>query len=135
MPDENGGGSLDGQLVEEREREGQILSRRGPAAVRDADAAVLEVPGRDPGVAERLAEVAGVDQVVGRLPVAAMEHERERERPFAGRNAQVAELERLGSVCNAHVRRGRRRVGEDLRAVSHQATGAFQTRITGSSRS
>ena len=59
-----------------------------------------------PGVAERFAEVAGVDQVVGRLPVAAVQHERERERAVAGRDAEVAELQRLGPVGDPRVRAG-----------------------------
>ena len=86
-----------------------------------------------PASVERVAHVAGVDQVVGRLPVAAVEHDRERRARAAG-ETQVAELERLGAVGEALVRRRRRRVGEDVLAVAaHDAT--FQARITGCSRS
>jgi hypothetical protein len=85
----------EGQLFEMRERSFEVFCGRGPLAARHAEAAVLDVPAGDPGVAERFAEVAGVDQVVGRLPVAAVQDERERERALAWRDAEIAELERL----------------------------------------
>src|SRR4029077_6782470 len=52
----------------------EVVARRRPAATGDTDAAVLEVPARDAGVDEGDAEMAGVDQVVRRLPVAAVKH-------------------------------------------------------------
>ena len=86
MADEHGAAVVgEGQLVAVREGSFEVFGGGGPLAARDAEAAVLEVPAGDPGGAERFAEVAGVDQVVHRLPVAAVQHEHEREQPVAGR--------------------------------------------------
>ena len=52
-------------------------------------------------------------QVVDRLPVAAVEHDDERERPAACRQAQVTELEWLVAVDDTRVGVGRRRLGQD----------------------
>ena len=110
-----------GQSVAVGQRTFEVLRCRGPFAAGIAEPAVLEIPASDPGAAECLAEVTEVDQVVGRLPVAAVQHERERERPVAGRDAKVAELERLRPVGDPRVRRPRRRVGENVGAVPHRA--------------
>ena len=73
------------------------------------------------------AEVAGVREVVDRLPVAAVHDDDERVGPVAGREAQVAELERLVR----RRRRGRRRPGavggEDVDAVTgHVPTDSYR---------
>jgi hypothetical protein len=67
------------------------------------------------------AEVAGVDQVVNRLPVATVEHRYDRVRPATGRHAQVGELERLRPVDESCVGVWRGRLVEDLAARSRHA--------------
>ena len=59
-------------------------------------------------------------EVVDRLPVPAMDDDRDRMRALARRQAEVAELERLGAVCDAEVGLPRRGVGEDVGAVPHR---------------
>ena len=74
------------------ERAADVLQRGRPASPRIADAPVLDVPGGDPMCGEVDAQVAGVDQVVNRLPVATVEHRHDRVRPELSGNAQVGEL-------------------------------------------
>ena len=106
MADQDGAAVVvEGQPVAVVERPLEVVRGGGPLPAGIADATVLEVPAGDPGGAQRLAEVAEVDQVVGRLPVAAVQHERERERPLAVRDAKVAELQRLRPVDDPRVRR------------------------------
>src|SRR5207244_3422224 len=75
------------------DRAQDVLERAGPAATRIADATVLDVPRRNAFVAERVAEVSYVDEVVCRLPRASVEDDRERARLAAGGHAQVTEVE------------------------------------------
>ena len=67
------------QLVHERHRGGHVHAGAGPLAVDVAAASVLDVPGRDPGLPKGDAEMAGVDQVVRRLPRTAVHDDRERK--------------------------------------------------------
>jgi len=62
--------------------------------------------------------MAGVDQVVRRLPGTAVHDDRERQQPVEGGQAQVAELLRLGAIGESRVGSGRRWVEEDVGAVS-----------------
>jgi hypothetical protein len=88
VPDQHGAAVvLERELLELRQRQADVLPCGRPLATGVADAAVLEVPGRDTLLGQRDAHVPGVNQVVGRLPVAAVEHEGQRERPGAGRHA------------------------------------------------
>jgi hypothetical protein len=64
--------------------------------------------------------VTGVDQVVDRLPVAAVQHDRERQQPVGGRQAQVSELLRLGPVGDPLVGGRGGRVGENLLAAAQR---------------
>jgi hypothetical protein len=111
--------AVSGQAIEVRQSQLDVLAGRRPAAARDADAAVLDVPGRDAVPGERDAEVAGVDQAVDRVPVAAVEDDRERRR-LAGGDSEIPELERLGPVGEPRVGRGRSAVGEDVLARPRQ---------------
>ena len=69
------------ELIHETGRGRHIHGRAGPRPLDVASASILHVPGRDPGVAEGDAHVAGVDQVVRRLPGAAVDDDRERPQP------------------------------------------------------
>ena len=63
---------LEGQPGEMLQRPLEVLACGRPGAAGNADAAVLEVPARYVRVGQGAAEVSGVDQVVRRLPVAAV---------------------------------------------------------------
>ena len=90
-----------------------VVEGARPAAAGVAEAPVLDVPRRDAVGGEVDAQVPGMGQVVDRLPVAAVEHDDERERPAACRQAQVTELEWLVAVDDTRVGVGRRRLGQD----------------------
>jgi hypothetical protein len=106
------------QLVDELDAGDSIVACTRPDPVDVAVAAVLDVPARDPGGRERLAHVAGVDQVVDRLPVAAVKYDGEGQEPVVVRwQPQVSELFRLGPVGDPLVGGGRRRIAEDFLAV------------------
>ena len=99
-------------------RRSHVVARGRPPTVDVADAAVLDVPGRDPGVAERHAEMARMDQVVHRLPRAPVHDDGKRRQPVDVGEAKVAELLGLGPVSEPCVRGAWRPVGEDFLAVS-----------------
>ena len=67
------------ELIHERHCGGHVHAGAGPLAVDVAAASVLDVPGGDPGLPKGHAEMAGVDQVVRRLPGAAVNDDRERQ--------------------------------------------------------
>jgi hypothetical protein len=73
------------ELVHELDRRGDVVSGTRPQAADVAAAAVLDVPGGDSSIPKCNAEMAGVDQVVGRFPGAAVNDHRERPEPVAGR--------------------------------------------------
>src|SRR5687767_13223495 len=50
-----------------------VLKGTRPAAARNTDPAVLDVPGRDPFAGESLAEMPGVFEAVARAPEAAVD--------------------------------------------------------------
>src|SRR5207237_2445922 len=94
------------ELAYESHRGRHVDAGAGPGAVDVAAASVLHVPGCDTGLAKRDAHVACVDQVVGRLPPAAVNDDRERPEAVDAGQAQVAEMLRLGAVGGARVRDG-----------------------------
>src|SRR5262249_44844208 len=74
-----------------------VLLRSRPAASGIADPAVFEAPRRDSRLGQSDAQVPRMCEVVDRLPEAAVDYDDERKRPVSGgREAQVAELQRLG---------------------------------------
>ena len=93
-----------------------VDERAGPLASGIAEAAVLDVPARDPVSRKVGAQMAGVRQVVDRLPIATMDIDDQRKPALTSREPQVAELERLDAVGDARVRRLGRRLPEDLDA-------------------
>src|SRR5690348_11103827 len=80
---------------------GRVFERSGPAAAVVADPPVLERPCREAALGERRGEGADVGDVVLGAPAAAVDHDRDRERTFALRHLQLAELERIGAVGDA----------------------------------
>jgi hypothetical protein len=105
-----------GQLAHVLDRCRGVLEDGGPATPGVAKPAVLDIPGGDPVGGEVSTEVAGMDQVVDRLPVTAVDHHDERVRAAAGRQPQIAELQRLRPVDEPHVRGRRRGLGQDVGA-------------------
>src|SRR5207245_1473636 len=69
-----------------------ILKCSGPSAAGIAHATVLDVPGGDAGLLERVAKMSGVSQVVLGAPVAAVNEEDDRMWAFSGGNADVNKL-------------------------------------------
>src|SRR5207248_1140904 len=80
------------QLLRELDAARDVVARARPVAADVPDAAVLDVPRGDAGLRERHAQVAGVHEVVGRLPGTSVDHDRERPRPVAARHAEISEL-------------------------------------------
>src|SRR5580765_1174677 len=69
-----------------------VLKRSGPSAAGIAHAPVLDVPGGDAGLLERVAKMPGISEVVFRSPVTAVNKEDNRMRAFSGGNASVDKL-------------------------------------------
>src|SRR4051812_22366046 len=69
-----------------------VLKGSGPSAAGIAHATVLDVPGGDAGLLERVAKMSGISQVVLGAPVAAVNEENDRMRAFSGGNADVNKL-------------------------------------------
>src|ERR671934_395859 len=69
------------ELLDELDCGRDVVAGPGPRSARVAAATVLEVPGRDPRVTERDAQMTRVDQVVHRLPRTAVDDDRERKQP------------------------------------------------------
>ena len=99
-----------------------VVEGAGPAAAWIAQAPVLDVPRRDPVRGEVDAQMAGMGEVVDRLPVPAVHDDGDRMRACARGGSQVAELKRVGPVRNAYVGVGRRGVHQDVRARPHHAS-------------
>ena len=81
-----------------------IFKGSGPSAAGIADATVLNVPGCDAGLLERVAKVPGVSEIVFGAPVAAVDEEDDWMRAFSGGNANVNELIWVLAVRNAQIR-------------------------------
>ena len=84
-----------------------VLKCSGPSAAGIAHATVLDVPGGDAGLLERVAKMSGVNQVVLGAPIAAVNKEDDRMRAISGGNTDVDELICVLAVREAEIGLGR----------------------------
>ena len=83
------------------------------AAAAAIDAAIVDVPDRDPAVAQVVGDPVHQPPIGdARLPATAMDHQHDRERPLACRQPQVADLQRIGAVGDGGTGLWVRAVGE-----------------------
>ena len=82
-------------------REANILKSSRPATTRISEPSIFEVAGNDSLTGEGRADVANVRQVICRLPETAMDHEQERERSPANREAQLSKVLRIMTILDA----------------------------------
>lgn len=83
----------------EAQRREHILAGAGKTAARIAHAPVFDIGGRDAGIGERGADVAGMEEIEAVAPEAAMDVDDEGLR--RGRRAEVDELQRIGAIREA----------------------------------
>src|SRR5262249_50889943 len=90
-----------------------IFKASRPSSARVSHTAILDIPGGQACTLQRVTEMAGVSQVILGAPVAAMDKEDQRMRPFAGRQPNIHELIRIRAVGEPKVR-PRRLLGQDV---------------------
>ena len=102
-----------------------VVERAGPAASLVADPAVFHIPRGYAGAREGGAHMAGVLQVVGGFPEAAVNVDHHGMGAQAGWHAQVAELHGVRSIVDPRIGRGRGQI-ENIR---HRPRGAASTLV------
>ena len=85
-----------------------IVKRARPAAALLAHPAILDVPHGKAGLGQRLAKGIGVVEAVPRPPVAAMDKDDHRMRPWTCRQPEIAELIGVRPVADMPVCMGAR---------------------------
>ena len=100
MPDCGHPGEIERSVERLEEVDGRrdVEERLGPASAA-TDAAVLDVPGRQPVRAQVEAERIHQRAVVARAPVPAVDDDDDRVRPTPVRQEQLPELARMGAVA------------------------------------
>jgi hypothetical protein len=87
--------------------EGNVGERVWPTAAVVTHAAILDAPDGDAAVGDRLLERGRVCDVELRQPTPAVDEHEHGVRPGLLREAQIAELQRAWTICDALVRRRR----------------------------